>query len=66
MYQVYTEKNHSEFSRTLVLETDDYEEALEKAKKSIEGKSDYNYIVEKTDGSFNSYGELIATVIAEG
>ena len=42
MYQVYTEKNHSELSRS------------------------YNYIVEKTDGSFNSYGDLIATVVAEG
>jgi len=66
MYQVYTEKNHSEFSRTLVIETDDYETALEKARKAVEGKDGYNYVVEKTDGSFNSYGELIATVVAEG
>ncbi len=66
MYQVYTEKNHSELSRTLIIETDDYEIALEKAKKAIEGKEGYNYIVEKTDGSFNSYGDLIATVVAEG
>ena len=66
MYQVYTEKNHSEFSRNLVLETDDYEEALDKAKEAIKGKEGYNYIVEKTDGSLNSYGDLIATVVAEG
>ena len=66
MYHVYTEKNHSEFSRTLVLETYDIEEAIEKGKKAIEGKDGYNYIVEETDGSFNSYGDLIATVVAEG
>ncbi len=66
MYHVYTEKNHSEFSRNLVIETDDIEVALEKAKKAIEGKAGYNYIVEKTDGSFDSYGDLIATVVAEG
>ena len=31
MYHVYTEKNHSEFSRALVIETPDYDLALEKA-----------------------------------
>lgn len=65
MYHVYTEKNHSEFSRTLIAETDDIEVAMEKAKKAIEGKDGYNYIIEKTDGSFDSYGDLIATVVAE-
>lgn len=65
MYHVYTEKNHSEFSRTLITETDDIEVAMEKAKKAIEGKDGYNYIIEKTDGSFDSYGDLIATVVAE-
>ena len=48
MYHVYTLKNHSEFSKTLV------------------GKEGYSYVVEETDGSMNSYGELIATVVAEG
>lgn len=38
MYQVYTEKNHSELSRTLIIETDDYEIALEKAKKQLKVK----------------------------
>lgn len=66
MYHVYTEKNHSEFSRALVIETTDYDLALEKAEKAIAGKEGYNYIIEETDGSMNSYGELIATVVAEG
>ncbi len=66
MYHIYTIKNRSEFSKTLVAETKDYDEALQKAEKAIEGKDGYNYIVEETDGSMNSYGELIATVVAEG
>ncbi|MDO5437240.1 MAG: hypothetical protein Q4F80_03480 [bacterium] len=66
MYHVYTEKNHSELSRVLVAETDDFEIAFEKAQKAIEGKEGYNFIIEETDGSFNSYGDLIATVVAEG
>ena len=66
MYHIYTIKNRSEFSKTLVAETKDYDEALQKAEKAIEGKEAYNYIVEETDGSMNSYGELIATVVAEG
>ena len=65
MYKVYTEKNYSEFSRSLVIETPDYDLAMEKAEKAIEGKPDMRYIVEETDGSMNSYGELIATVVAE-
>ena len=66
MYHIYTIKNRSEFSKTLVAETKDYDEALQKAEKAIEGKEGYNYIVEETDGWMNSYGDLIATVVAEG
>ena len=65
MYHVYTERNHSEFSRALVIETPDYDLAMEKAEKAIAGKPDLNYIVEQTDGSMNSYGELLTTVVAE-
>lgn len=66
MYHIYTLKNHSEFSKTLVAETKDYDTALQKAEKAIEGKEGYNFVIEETDGSMNSYGELIATVVAEG
>ncbi len=65
MYHVYTEKNHSEYTRSLVIETNDYDLAFEKAEKAIEGKPELRYIVEQTDGSMDSYGELIARVIAE-
>lgn len=66
MYHIYTLKDRSEFSKTLVAETKDYDEALEKAEKAIKDKEGYSYVVEETDGSMNSYGELIATVVAEG
>ncbi len=66
MYHVYTIKNRSDFSKTLIAETKDYDLALQKAQKAVEGKEGYNYVVEETDGSMNSYGELIATVVAEG
>lgn len=35
MYHVYTEKNHSEFSRTLITETKDYDIAIEKLKRLL-------------------------------
>ncbi len=65
MYHVYTEKNHSEYTRALVTETSDYDVAIEKAEKAIEGKPELRYIIEQTDGSMNSYGDLIVTVVAE-
>ena len=40
--------------------------ALTKAEKAIEGKEGYNFVIEETDGSMNSYGELLTTVVAEG
>ncbi len=65
MYHVYTERNHSEFSRTLICETKDYDIAMEKAEQAIAKDPELNYIVEQTDGSMNSYGDLIATVVAK-
>lgn len=65
MYHVYTEKDYSEFSKTLIGEFTDLDLAMEKAKKAIENREDLRYIVEETDGHVNNYGELITTVIAE-
>ncbi len=65
MYHVYTEKDYSEFSKTLIGEFTDIEEAMETAKKAIESKPGLRYIVEETDGHVNNYGELITNVIAE-
>ena len=63
MYHVYTEKNRSELTKTLIGDFKDYDEAMEAAEKAIEGKPELNYIVEETDGHFNSYGELDAEVV---
>lgn len=65
MFQVYTQKGNEGLTKTLVGEFKDYEEAMDRAEAAIEGKSDLRYIVEETNGCFNSYGDLVATVIAE-
>ena len=64
MFQVYTQKGREELTKTLVGEYKDYDEAMDKAEAVIEG-TDLRYIVEETNGCVNSYGELIAEVIAE-
>ena len=65
MFQVYTAKDKSELSKNLIGEFKEYDEAMDCAEKAIEGHSDLRYIVEETNGCVDSYGELIATVIAE-
>ncbi len=65
MYHVYTERNYSELSKSLIGEFMNFDEAMACAKKAIEEDSELNYIVEETDGHFNSYGELVSTVVAE-
>ena len=65
MFQVYTEKDHSNLTKTMIGEFADEDEAIEFAKKAIEGKAGLRYIVEETTGRFNSYGELIADVVEE-
>ncbi len=65
MFQVYTEKDHSNLTKTMIGEFADEDEAIEFAKKAIEGKTGFRYIVEETTGVFNSYGEQISTVVDE-
>ena len=65
MFHVYTERNYSELSRTLVGEYQSLEEARAIAKKAITENSELNYIIEETDGHFNSYGDLVSTVVEE-
>ena len=65
MYHVYVERNYSEFSRALVGEYTDLDEAKSAAQKAISVDSELNYIIEETDGHVNNYGELITTVIAQ-
>ena len=65
MFQVYTQEGNKELTKTLIGEFKDYDEAMDKAEEVIEGKTGIKYIVEETNGCFNSYGDLVATVIAE-
>ena len=65
MFQVYTATDKSELSKNLIGEFSDYGEAMDCAEQAIEGKPGLRYIVEETNGCVNSYGELIATVVAE-
>ena len=65
MYNVYTEQKGVDFSKTLVGEFEDFEEAMDCAEKSIEGKDGYRYIVESTSVHFNSYGDLLTEVVAQ-
>ena len=65
MFHVYTQKKGAELTKTLVNDFFFFLEAFACAEKSIEGKSDLKYIIEETSGHFNSYGELLADVVAE-
>ena len=65
MFQVYIAKDKSELSKNLIGEFKEYDDAMDCAEKAIEGHSDLRYVVEETNGCVDSYGELIATVVAE-
>lgn len=65
MFHVYTEKDHSDLTKTLIDDFKDLDEAIECAKKAIENKPGLRYIIEETTGRFNSYGDLISTVVEE-
>lgn len=65
MFQVYTIKNGSDLSKTMIKETKDFEEAYDSAEKAIENKPEFEYIIEETDGHFNSYGDQLVTVVAK-
>lgn len=66
MFQVYTAKDKSELSKNLIGEFKEWDDAMDCAEKAVEGHKGLRYIVEETNGCVNSYGELIAEVVAEG
>lgn len=65
MYQSYTKKRDSEFSKSFLGEFKDFEEAVEAAEKAIENKPELKYIVEQTTGHTDSYGDLLVEIVAE-
>ena len=65
MFQVYTSTDKSELSKNLIGEFKEWDDAMDCAEQAIEGKKGNRYIVEETNGTVNSYGEQIPTVVAE-
>ena len=66
MYHVYTiHREKPDFSKTPMGDYRDFDDALDKAEKSIENKPELRYLIEETDGHVNSYGDLVATLVLE-
>jgi len=65
MFHLYIESD-STFSPKLVGEYDNLDEAKKRAKKEQEEDDSVTYTIEESNGSFNSYGELLTNVIERG
>lgn len=65
MYQVYIDKP-SYFEADMAGEFKDLESAEAFAKKEKAEDSEVTYVIKETNGCFNSYGELLATVVKRG
>ena len=65
MYQVFIDKP-SYFEPDMAVEFKDLESAEAFAKKEKAEDSEATYEIKETSGCFNSYGELIATVVKRG
>lgn len=65
MFQVYTSTDKSELSKNFAGEFKQWDEAMDCARQAIKGKKGLRYIIEETNGTVDSYGELIASVVAQ-
>ena len=65
MYQVYIKDANSYTGRELIGEYEDVDDAFDKAEEEVAKDSNIKYVIEKTSGNVNSYGELEVSVIAE-
>ena len=65
MFQVYTSTDKSELSKNLIGEFKEWDDAMDCAEQANKDKKGIRYIVEETNGTVNSYGEQIASVVAE-
>ena len=64
MYQVYAQEKDA-FSKNLVGEFDDIDEAIDAAEEAIKSLKNGKYTVEKLGGHVNIYGEPESIVVAE-
>ena len=65
MYQVYIDKP-SYFEPDMAGEFKDLQSAEAFAEKEKAEDSKVSYVIKETSGCFNSYGELIASVVKRG
>lgn len=65
MYQAYIIDETAFDPKKLVGEFSDLENAHARIQKELSRNKDAKYVIEETTGHFNSYGELIATVVEE-
>lgn len=65
MYHVYIKKETGFESKTLLGDFKDFEKASERVEKELAKNKDIKYVIEETGGDFDSYGELLSTVVEE-
>lgn len=65
MYQVYIDTPTS-FEPEMVGEFKDFDKALELAETQKKQNPEISYTIEETNGTVNSYGEQITTVVKRG
>ena len=65
MYQLYIKEANSYTGRELIGEYDDVDDAFDRAEEEVKKDANVKYVIEKTSGNVNSYGELEVSVIAE-
>ena len=65
MYQVYIERQGA-FSPDMVGEYKEFDDAQARALKEKAKDETIRYTIEETNGGFDSYGNLLTTVVEEG
>lgn len=65
MYQVYVIDEAAFNPKKLLGEFRDFDKASERVESELTRDNGIKYIIEETDGSVDSYGELIATIVEE-
>lgn len=65
MYHVYVIDETAFDSKKLIGDFSDIDNAHARLQKEIVKNKDVKYVIEETTGHFNSYGDLIATVVEE-
>jgi hypothetical protein len=65
MYYAYIKDETGFNSKKLLGKFKEYDLAWERVEAELEKDPEIKYVIEETNGSFDSYGELLTTVIDE-